>query len=141
VSGPIYSTPVVAQMPGETAHQMATRSLVQFPNLGASASRCAPTSRPKASTGLPVGVPGRNVNIGLSEPHSRRSKAEGAALLSVVMQGSLQAAIFLRRLDATVREGSGVGARCSRSRRLNPGERATARSATPGNLVSIQELR
>jgi catechol 2,3-dioxygenase-like lactoylglutathione lyase family enzyme len=41
-----------------------------------------------------VGAPGQDVDIVLSQPHGGRSQAEGDALLTLVLQGSLQAAIF-----------------------------------------------
>ncbi len=41
-----------------------------------------------------VGAPGQDVDIVLFQPHGGRSQAEGDALLSLVTQGSLQAAIF-----------------------------------------------
>ena len=41
-----------------------------------------------------VGAPGQTVDIVLSQPHGGRSQAEGDALLALVLQGSLQAAIF-----------------------------------------------
>src|SRR5436305_11366463 len=41
-----------------------------------------------------VGAPGQDVDIVLSQPHGGRSQAEGDALLALVTQGSLQAALF-----------------------------------------------
>src|SRR5436305_6396203 len=41
-----------------------------------------------------VAAPGQDVDIVLFQPHGGRSQAEGDALLSLVTQGSLQAAIF-----------------------------------------------
>ena len=41
-----------------------------------------------------VGAPGQDVDIVLFQPHGGRSQAEGDALLTLVTQGSLQAAIF-----------------------------------------------
>ena len=41
-----------------------------------------------------VAAPGQDVDIVLSQPHGGRSQAEGDALLTLVTQGSLQAAIF-----------------------------------------------
>src|SRR5580704_15528310 len=41
-----------------------------------------------------VGAPGDELGIVLSQPHGGRSQAEGDALLALVTQGSLQAAIF-----------------------------------------------
>ncbi|MCU1673611.1 MAG: lyase [Frankiales bacterium] len=49
-----------------------------------------------------IGGPGQDVDIVLSQPHGGRSQAEGDALLTLVTQGSLQAAIFRTDdLDAT----------------------------------------
>ena len=41
-----------------------------------------------------VGGPGQDVDIVLFQPHGGRSQTEGDALLALVTQGSLQAAIF-----------------------------------------------
>ena len=41
-----------------------------------------------------VGAPGQDLNVVLSQPHGGRSQTEGDALLTLVTQGSLQAAIF-----------------------------------------------
>jgi len=41
-----------------------------------------------------VGAPEQDVDIVLSQPHGGRSQAEGDALLALVTQGSLQAALF-----------------------------------------------
>lgn len=41
-----------------------------------------------------LGAPGQDVDVVLSQPHGGRSPAEGDALLALVTQGSLQAAIF-----------------------------------------------
>jgi catechol 2,3-dioxygenase-like lactoylglutathione lyase family enzyme len=41
-----------------------------------------------------LGAPGQDVDIVLSQPHGGRSPAEGDALLALVTQGSMQAAIF-----------------------------------------------
>lgn len=43
---------------------------------------------------ITVGTPGHDVDIVLSQPHGGRSQAEGDALLALVTQGSMQAAIF-----------------------------------------------
>ena len=49
-----------------------------------------------------VGAPGHDPDIVLSQPHGGRSQTEGDALLALVTQGSLQAAIFRTDdLDAT----------------------------------------
>ena len=58
-----------------------------------------------------VGAPGQDVAIVLSEPHGGRSQAEGDALLALVTQGSLQAAIFnADDLDATFEKVRASGA-------------------------------
>ena len=41
-----------------------------------------------------LGAPGQDIDIVLSQPHGGRSPAEGDALLALVTQGSMQAAIF-----------------------------------------------
>ena len=59
-----------------------------------------------------VGAAGQDVDIVLSQPHGGRSQAEGDALLTLVTQGSLQAAIFRTDdLDATFEEVRAVGRR------------------------------
>ena len=51
---------------------------------------------------ITVGAPGQDMSIVLSQPHGGRSQTEGDALLALVTQGSLQAAIFATDdLDAT----------------------------------------
>jgi uncharacterized glyoxalase superfamily protein PhnB len=56
-----------------------------------------------------VGAPGQDVDIVLSQPHGGRSQAEGDALLALVTQGSLQAALFRTDdLDATFEKVSGA---------------------------------
>ena len=58
-----------------------------------------------------VGAPGQDVDIVLSQPHGGRSQAEGDALLSLVTQGSLQAAIFRSDdLDTTFEKVRASGA-------------------------------
>ncbi len=58
-----------------------------------------------------VGAPGQDVDIVLFQPHGGRSQAEGDALLSLVTQGSLQAAIFRSDdLDATFEKVRASGA-------------------------------
>lgn len=79
-----------------------------------------------------VGAPGQDVDIILSQPHGGRSQAEGDALLSLVTQGSLQAAIFRSDdLDTTFEKVRASGAEVLQSRRPSPGARGTVRSATP----------
>ena len=58
-----------------------------------------------------VGAPGQDVDIVLSQPHGGRSQAEGDALLTLVTQGSLQAAIFRADdLDTTFEKVRASGA-------------------------------
>ena len=58
-----------------------------------------------------VGASGQDVDIVLSQPHGGRSQAEGDALLSLVTQGSLQAAIFrCDDLDTTFEKVRASGA-------------------------------
>ena len=58
-----------------------------------------------------VGSPDQDVDIVLSQPHGGRSQAEGDALLALVTQGSLQAAIFRTHdLDATFEKVRASGA-------------------------------
>src|SRR6202042_1745057 len=58
-----------------------------------------------------VGAPDQNVDIVLFQPHGGRSQTEGDALLTLVTQGSLQAAIFRSAdLDATFERVQASGA-------------------------------
>ena len=58
-----------------------------------------------------VGAPGQDLDIVLFQPHGGRSQAEGDALLTLVTQGSLQAAIFRADdLDATFEKVRASGA-------------------------------
>ncbi|MCB1027674.1 MAG: VOC family protein [Ilumatobacteraceae bacterium] len=58
-----------------------------------------------------VGAPGQDVDVVLFQPHGGRSQTEGDALLSLVTQGSLQAAIFnAEDLDATFERVEASGA-------------------------------
>src|SRR3954467_3322299 len=58
-----------------------------------------------------VGAPGQDVDIVLFQPHGGLSQTEGDALLSLVTQGSLQAAIFRTAdLDATFEQVRSSGA-------------------------------
>jgi catechol 2,3-dioxygenase-like lactoylglutathione lyase family enzyme len=90
-----------------------------------------------------VGAPGQNVNIVLSQPHGGRSQAEGDALLSLVMKGSLQAAIFASDdLDATFEKVRASGAEVLEEPTDQPwGVRDCAFRDPSGNLVRIQESR
>jgi len=58
-----------------------------------------------------VGAEGQDVDIVLFQPHGGRSQAEGDALLTLVTQGSLQAAIFRSEdLDTTFEKVRASGA-------------------------------
>ena len=58
-----------------------------------------------------VATPGHDVGIVLYQPHGGRSQAEGDALLALVTQGSLQAAIFRTDdLDASFEKVRASGA-------------------------------
>src|SRR5580658_4686414 len=60
---------------------------------------------------ITVGAPGQDVGIVLSQPHGGRSQADGDALLALVLQGSLQAAIFRSDdLEATFEQVRASGA-------------------------------
>jgi catechol 2,3-dioxygenase-like lactoylglutathione lyase family enzyme len=87
-----------------------------------------------------VGVPGQDVNIVLSQPHGGRSQTEGDELLSLVMRGSLQAAIFRSDdLDATFEKVRASGAEVLEEPRQQPwGVRDCAVRDPSGNLVRIQ---
>lgn len=88
-----------------------------------------------------VGSPSQDVGIVLFQPHGGRSQAEGDALLSLVTQGSLQAAIFKSDdLDASfekVREG---GFEILQEPTSQPwGTRDCAVRDPSGNLVRIAQ--
>lgn len=58
-----------------------------------------------------VGAAGQDLDVVLSQPHGGRSETEGDALLALVTQGSLQAAIFRSDdLDATFEKVKASGA-------------------------------
>ncbi len=88
-----------------------------------------------------VGAPGQDVDIVLSQPHGGRSQAEGDALLSLVLQGSLQAAIFRSDdLDATFEKIRASGAEVLDEPATRPwGVRDCAVRDPSGNLVRIQQ--
>ena len=90
---------------------------------------------------ITVGAPGQHVNIVLSQPHGGRSQAEGDALLSLVLQGSLQAAIFTSDdLDATFERVRASGAEVLSEPASQPwGVRDCAFRDPSGNLVRIQQ--
>src|SRR5580700_9400385 len=88
-----------------------------------------------------VGAPGQDVDIVLSQPHGGRSQAEGDALLSLVVQGSLQAAIFRSDdLDTTFEEVRASGAEVLQEPASQPwGARDCAFRDPSGNLVRIAQ--
>ena len=86
-----------------------------------------------------VGAPGQDVDIVLFQPHGGRSQAEGDTLLSLVLQGSLQAAIFRSdALDATFKQVQASGAEIIEEPADRPwGARDCAVRDPSGNLVRI----
>ncbi len=88
-----------------------------------------------------VGTPGHDGDIVLSQPHGGRSQAEGDALLTLVTQGSLQAAIFRTDdLDATFETVRASGAEVLSEPASQPwGARDCAFRDPSGNLVRIQQ--
>ena len=88
-----------------------------------------------------VGAPGQNVDIVLFQPHGGRSQAEGDALLSLVTQGSLQAAIFRSDdLDTTFEKVRASGAEVLQEPASQPwGARDCAFRDPSGNLVRIAQ--
>ena len=89
-----------------------------------------------------VGAPGQDdISIVLSQPHGGRSQAEGDALLTLVTQGSLQAAIFRSDdLDATFEKVRASGAEVLQEPTSQPwGARDCAFRDPSGNLVRIAQ--
>jgi len=88
-----------------------------------------------------VGAPGQDVGIVLFQPHGGRSQAEGDALLSLVLQGSLQAAIFRSDdLEATFERVRASGAEILEEPADRPwGARDCAVRDPSGNLVRIAQ--
>ncbi len=88
-----------------------------------------------------VGAPGQDVGIVLFQPHGGRSPAEGDALLALVTQGSLQAAIFKSDdLDATFEKVRASGAEVLQEPVAQPwGARDCAFRDPSGNLVRIAQ--
>jgi uncharacterized glyoxalase superfamily protein PhnB len=88
-----------------------------------------------------VGAPGQDLDIVLSQPHGGRSQAEGDALLSLVTQGSLQAAILRSDdLDATFEKVRASGAEVLQEPASQPwGVRDCAVRDPSGNLIRIQQ--
>ena len=88
-----------------------------------------------------VGAPGQDVDIVLFPPHGGRSGPEGDALLALVMQGSLQAAILRTDdLDATFERVRSSGAEVLQEPASQPwGVRDCAFRDPSGNLVRIAQ--
>jgi len=88
-----------------------------------------------------VGAPGQDVDIVLFPPHGGRSGPEGDALLALVMQGSLQAAILRADdLDATFERVRASGAEVLQEPASQPwGVRDCAFRDPSGNLVRIAQ--
>jgi len=88
-----------------------------------------------------VGSPDQNLDIVLSQPHGGRSQAEGDALLALVTQGSLQAAIFRADdLHATFEKVRASGAEVLQEPTTQPwGVTDCAFRDPSGNLVRIQQ--
>ena len=88
-----------------------------------------------------LGSPGQDVSIVLSQPHGGRSEAEGDALLTLVTQGAMQAAIFRSSdLDATFETVRGSGAEVLQEPTEQPwGVRDCAFRDPSGNLVRIAQ--
>jgi len=88
-----------------------------------------------------VGAPGTDLDIVLFQPHGGRSQAEGDALLALVTQGSIQAAIFTSDdLDATFEKVRASGAEVLAEPATQPwGARDCAFRDPSGNLVRIAQ--
>jgi catechol 2,3-dioxygenase-like lactoylglutathione lyase family enzyme len=89
-----------------------------------------------------VGAPGQDLGIVLFQPHGGRSQAEGDALLTLVTQGSLQAAIFSTDdLDATFEKvrASGTAEILQEPASQPWGARDCAVRDPSGNLVRIAQ--
>ena len=88
-----------------------------------------------------VAAPGQDVDIVLFQPHGGRSQAEGDALLALVTQGALQAAIFKADdLDSTFEQVRGWGAEVLQEPASQPwGARDCAFRDPSGNVVRIAQ--
>lgn len=91
---------------------------------------------------ITVGAPGQDLDIVLSQPHGGRSQAEGDALLTLVTQGSMQAAIFRAEdLDATFEKvrASGTAEVLQEPTSQPWGARDCAVRDPSGNLIRIAQ--
>jgi catechol 2,3-dioxygenase-like lactoylglutathione lyase family enzyme len=88
-----------------------------------------------------VGAPGQELDVVLFQPHGGRSQTEGDALLALVTQGSIQAAIFKADdLDATFEKVRASGAEVLQEPVSQPwGARDCAFRDPSGNLVRIAQ--
>src|SRR4029078_216994 len=86
-------------------------------------------------------APEQNVDIVLFQPHGGRSQTEGDALLTLVTQGSLQAAIFRTDdLDTTFEKVRASGAEVLQEPESQPwGARDCEYRDPSGNLVRIAQ--
>ena len=89
---------------------------------------------------ITVGAPGQDVNIVLSQPHGGRSQTEGDELLSLVVRGTFQAAIFRSDdLDTAFEKVRASGAEILEEPTQQPwGVRDFAVRDPSGNLVRVQ---
>jgi predicted enzyme related to lactoylglutathione lyase len=89
---------------------------------------------------ITVGAPGQDVNIVLTQPHGGRSQSEGDELLSLVVRGTFQAAIFRSDdLDATFEKVRESSAEILEEPTQQPwGVRDFAVRDPSGNLVRVQ---
>ena len=88
-----------------------------------------------------VGSPEQDVDIVLFQPHGGRSQTEGDALMALMTQGSLQAAIFRTDdLDTTFEKVRASGAEVLQEPAQQPwGARDCAFRDPAGNLVRIAQ--
>jgi len=88
-----------------------------------------------------VGAEGQDVDIVLFQPHGGRAPSEGDALLALVTQGSLQAAIFRSDdLDETFEKVRASGAEVLQEPVSQPwGARDCAFRDPSGNMVRIAQ--
>lgn len=88
-----------------------------------------------------VGATGQDVDVVLFQPHGGRSQVEGDSLLTLVTQGSLQAAIFRADdLDATFENARASGVEVLQEPASQPwGARDCAVRDPSGNLVRISQ--
>lgn len=88
-----------------------------------------------------VGAPGQDVDVVLFPPHGGRSEAEGDAIMALVLQGSLQAAIFRTDdLDTTFEKVRASGAEVLQEPVAQPwGAKDCAFRDPSGNMIRIAQ--